>query len=77
MHIEKKVDQLVQELAVAKDELLDQRAKTSELKKQLVASEEQTNQYKTKYLKQKQNTKNLENEHKYVCLQCECRWRRR
>ncbi|KAM3143263.1 hypothetical protein pb186bvf_004595 [Paramecium bursaria] len=67
-HIEKKVDSLVLELQVQKEETLDGKAKLNDVKKQLIQQEEQATSFKGKYLKQKQTNKNLEQDIKYVIL---------
>ncbi|CAK84088.1 unnamed protein product (macronuclear) [Paramecium tetraurelia] len=66
LHIEKKVDSLVTEVHVAREEANEWKRNANDLKRQLQQQEEQTNQFKAKYLKSKQNSKNLENEQRFV-----------
>ncbi|CAD8102720.1 unnamed protein product [Paramecium sonneborni] len=66
LHIEKKVDSLITEVHVAREETNEWRRNANDLKRQLQQQEEQTNQFKAKYLKSKQNSKNLENEQRFL-----------
>ncbi|CAD8115995.1 unnamed protein product [Paramecium primaurelia] len=66
LHIEKKVDSLVTEVHVAREEANEWKRNANDLKRQLQLQEENTNQFKAKYLKSKQNSKNLENEQRFL-----------
>ncbi|CAK64509.1 unnamed protein product (macronuclear) [Paramecium tetraurelia] len=64
--IESRVESLIRQLNESKDETQEQKKIISELKKQLISSDEQVNAYKNKYLKVKQNQKTLQSEQKYL-----------
>ncbi|CAD8098273.1 unnamed protein product [Paramecium primaurelia] len=64
--IDKRVESLIHQLNESKEETLELKKIISELKKQLISSDEQANAYKNKYLKVKQNQKTLQSEQKYL-----------
>ncbi|CAD8209106.1 unnamed protein product [Paramecium octaurelia] len=64
--IEKKLESLQLQLNYSQDELAESKRLIQEMKKQAIASEEQIEIYKNKYLKTKQNQKTLQNEQRYL-----------